>query len=285
VIDKPSGLTSHDVVARVRRAVGGGKVGHAGTLDPFATGVLVVALGRATRLVEWATDADKGYRAEVVLGVETDTYDLTGDVVATREVSLDRRALEALLEAFVGEIEQRPPAFSAIQVGGRRLYDLARRGEAVEVAPRRVTIHRLELLDWSPPRLTLDLTCSKGTYVRSLAHDLGEVLGTGAHLSTLRRLASGAFAIEEAIELDEAVARIESGQGESLLKPIELAVDSMVRVETSDDERLRLRQGQPIDGAPEEDGDLGRVHAPAGQLVAIVQSRGGRWWPHKVLAS
>src|SRR5581483_1904093 len=171
VVDKPAGLTSHDVVARVRRAVGGGKVGHAGTLDPFATGVLVVCLGAATRLAEWATAADKRYEAEVTLGVETDTYDLTGTVVETRSVAgLDRAAIEQALTHFVGDVEQRPPPFSAIQVGGRRVYELARRGEAVELAPRRVTIHRLDIVGWEPPRLTLDVTCSKGTYVRSLAH-------------------------------------------------------------------------------------------------------------------
>jgi tRNA pseudouridine55 synthase len=285
VVDKPAGLTSHDVVARVRHAVGGGKVGHAGTLDPFATGVLVVCLGRATRLAEWASAADKRYRAEIVLGVETDTYDLTGQVLATVPVDLESDQVEAALARFVGETDQRPPAYSAIQVGGRRLYDMARRGEAVEVEPRRVTIQRLDLIDWSPPRLTVDLSCSKGTYVRSLAHDLGAALGTGAHLGALRRLASGDVAIEQAGPLDEAVAAIRAGQGAAMLRDLDTAVSWMPRIEADADALTRLQHGQPIDaGPPMTDGTLGRAYGADGQLAAVAERRVGQWWPTKVLA-
>ena len=283
MVDKSAGVTSHDVVWRVRRAMGGGKVGHAGTLDPFATGVLVVCLGAATRLAEWAAAADKRYRAEVTLGVETDTYDRAGNVVETRPVEVPREDAEAALARFVGELEQRPPAFSAIQVGGRRLYDMARRGQAVEVAPRRVTIHRLDLIAWEPPRLTLDLTCSKGTYVRSLAHDLGAALGTGAHLSALRRLASGRFAIEDAVELDAAREAIGAGRGAALLQPLERGVVELARLDVDVDELTRLRNGLPIER--DVDGEVARVHGPDGALAGIAERRDGQWWPRKVLTT
>jgi tRNA pseudouridine55 synthase len=171
-----------------------------------------------------------------------------------------------------------------VQVGGRRLYDFARRGESVEVEPRRVTIHRLELLDWSPPRLTLDLTCSKGTYVRSLAHDLGASLGTGGHLGALRRLASGRFTAAEATSLDEAIAAIRSRAGGALLRPLDDAVDWMPRIDADAADVSRLRHGQPIEPpGTETHGTLGRAHGPDGQLVAIVELRDHRWWPSKVL--
>jgi len=246
VVDKPGGLTSHDVVARVRRAAGRGvKIGHAGTLDPIATGVLVLALGAATRLVEWATGQDKRYRAELTLGVETDSYDAAGRVLAERAVDVSPAEVERALDGLRGQTEQRPPAFSAIQVGGRRLYDLARRGQPVEVAPRRVTIYELALLEWRPPRATIELLCSKGTYVRSLAHDLGRVLGCGAHLSALRRLASGAFEIGDAVALEAAVEAIAAGRGEELLRPLELAVDDMPVVTPGAEGVAALRRGQP----------------------------------------
>ena len=278
VIDKPAGISSHDVVFRVRRAAGG-RVGHAGTLDPFATGVLVVCVGKATRLAEWAAGADKRYLAEVELGVETDTYDPTGRVLATRPVGADRAAVEAALAGFRGEIDQRPPMFSAVQVDGQRLYDLARRGRTVEVEARRVNILRLDLVDWQPPRLTLDLTCSKGTYVRSLAHDLGAALETGAHLAALRRLASGDFTVEQAVALDEAVALIQAGQAEAILRPMESGVAELPRVDL---DRDRLRNGLPAEG-PERSSPA-RVHSPDGGLFAIVDWRDGQWWPRKVLA-
>jgi tRNA pseudouridine55 synthase len=287
VVDKPGGLTSHDVVARVRRAAGrGSRVGHAGTLDPMATGVLVLALGVATRLLEWATGHDKRYRAELTLGVETDTYDAEGRVVAERAADVSLAELEGALARLRGPIEQRPPAFSAVQVGGRRLYDLARRGEAVEPPLRRVTVHELTLLDWRPPRATLELLCSKGTYVRSLAHDLGQALGCGAHLSALRRLASGAFEIGDALALEAAVDAIAAGRGTALLRPPELAVEDMPPLRPGAEGVAALRRGQPWTPpeAPIWPIMLGRAHGPEGELVAIVEWRQGGWWPRKVLA-
>ena len=190
---KPRGPTSHDVVARLRRAERGvRRIGHAGTLDPLAEGVLVVATGKATRLIEYLVDADKLYGAGVHLGVETDTYDAEGRVLAERPVEhLTREAVAGALEPFRGEIEQRPPPFSAVSVGGERLYARARRGEMVQAPLRRVSVTRLDLLDWQPPVAHLEVECSKGTYIRSLAHDLGRALGCGAHLSALVRLRAG----------------------------------------------------------------------------------------------
>ena len=286
VVDKPAGITSHDVVARVRRAADRRvRVGHAGTLDPIATGVLVLALGAATRLVEWATGQDKRYRAELTFGVETDSYDADGRIVAERPVAISPAELARALDAFRGEIEQRPPAFSAVQVGGRRLYALARRGAAVEAPRRRVTIRELALLDWRPPRATIELLCSKGTYVRSLGHDLGQALGCGAHLSALRRLASGAFTLADAVELEAAVEAIAAGRGEQILRRLELAVADLPVVAPGLEGVAALRRGQPW--TPPERPIwpimLARAHDPEGELVAIVAWRGDAWWPRKVL--
>ncbi|NDJ61826.1 MAG: tRNA pseudouridine(55) synthase TruB, partial [Chloroflexi bacterium] len=193
-IDKPLGWTSHDVVAKLRRGLQIKKIGHAGTLDPLATGVLVICLGAATRLSEYVMDTTKRYRAVVHLGVTTDTYDAEGEITAQRPSDhLSEADVRDALGAFVGALEQVPPMYSAIKQGGRKLYDLARAGEVVERPPRPVHIHALEVVAWQPPQVTLDVTCSPGTYIRSLAYDLGAALGVGAHLAGLMRTASGSF--------------------------------------------------------------------------------------------
>lgn len=204
VVDKPAGWTSHDVVARLRRMLGQRRIGHAGTLDPAATGVLPIAVGAATRVVEYLAAATKAYVAEVTFGVETDSYDADGVVVALSDVSaLSLADVTAALNRFRGTFAQLPPMHSARKVGGRRLYELARRGEEIEREARDVTIGTLTLLDWSPPAATLFVDCSKGTYIRTLAHDLGRELGLGAHLSDLVRVRSGPFALCNAWTLDE----------------------------------------------------------------------------------
>src|SRR4051794_17233373 len=181
---KARGFTSHDVVAIVRRTLGTRRVGHAGTLDPLAEGVLPICVGRYPRLVDLLGDTDKGYYAEIELGVRTTTDDAEGEIVERRDVpTITAEGLEPFLASLRGNIEQVPPAFSAIKVNGRRAYDLARRGAALELAARPVTIYRLNLVSWSSPRLSLLVVCSKGTYIRSLARDLGEMLGCGAHLT------------------------------------------------------------------------------------------------------
>ncbi|HMG52397.1 MAG TPA: tRNA pseudouridine(55) synthase TruB [Kofleriaceae bacterium] len=217
VIDKPTGMSSANTVERVRRALGVARAGHGGTLDPLATGVLAICVGAATKLARFLLADDKAYIAEGVLGVETDTLDRTGRVVAERAVEVSRAALAAALAARLGEQTQIPPMYSAIKQGGVRLYDLARAGEEVERAPRSIRIDRLELLGFEPPRFRIAIACSKGTYIRSLVADLGTAVGAGAHLTELRRTRSGRFTIDQAVAIDRV--------GEAVLVPPELALE------------------------------------------------------------
>jgi tRNA pseudouridine55 synthase len=280
-IDKPTGPTSHDVVARVRRLARQKRVGHAGTLDPPATGVLVVALGAATRLIEYVQDVtSKRYRAVVRLGVTTTTDDAEGQIVGTGAVPpLDPAAIEAMLARFRGPILQTPPMYAALHHAGRRLHELAREGIVVERAARLVTIERLDLLDWDSPCLMLDVLCSKGTYVRALARDLGTALGCGAHLQALRRTAVGAFLIEDATPLasfEDNPALIMS----RLISP-ERAVADWPAVYLDAADAQLIRNGQPIAGAG-LGGTRARAHSPDGALLALLVRDGERWKPEKV---
>lgn len=208
VVDKPAGMTSFDVVRRVRALGKGRKAGHTGTLDPAATGVLPICLGNSTKLSTFLLEGDKRYEGVVRFGVETTTYDAEGEVVATHDPSgLREEAVRAAAEAMVGSYWQTPPMYSAVKVEGRRLYELAREGKEVERKPRKVTIHSLECVAWDPAAstLTIRLSCSKGTYVRSIAHELGAALGVGGHLASLRRLGSGPFSLEQAVPLSTAI--------------------------------------------------------------------------------
>ena len=202
VIDKPAGWTSHDVVAHARRLLGERKIGHAGTLDPAATGVLPLAVGDATRVIEYLADATKSYLAEVTIGVTTDSYDGDGFVTSVADPSaVDRATIESALAPLRGMQDQVPPMHSAIKIGGKRLYDLARAGEIIERTPRPIEIRVLDLLAWTPPVATLLIDATKGTYVRSIARDLGDALGVGAYLSNLVRLRTGPFTLEDAVTL------------------------------------------------------------------------------------
>jgi tRNA pseudouridine55 synthase len=204
LINKPKGPSSFRVVSKVRRLIGGGKVGHGGTLDPLATGVLVVLIGKATKRSSSLLTSDKEYRATIHLGVTTDTLDAEGTVMEEREVegfSLDE--IEGVLDSLRGEILQTPPMYSAVRYGGKRLYQLARKGVSVPVKPRRVAVHRLELLSYEHPSLDVMIECSKGTYVRALARDIGEKLGCGAHLADLTRTRVGAFRLEDCLKMSE----------------------------------------------------------------------------------
>ncbi|MDH7485027.1 MAG: tRNA pseudouridine(55) synthase TruB [Anaerolineae bacterium] len=284
-IDKPQGWTSHDVVARVRRLTGQRRVGHAGTLDPLATGVLLICLGQATRVAEYLMGGQKRYRATLRLGISTDTYDADGQVtrdVGPVDVSLED--VEAALSTFVGEIEQVPPLYSALKRDGQPLYRLARRGQAMEPQPRRVTIETVEIVHWASPELTLEIVCSPGTYVRSLAHDLGKRLGCGAHVTALRRLASGRFTAAEAISLDVLAEAAACGQWTSLLHPLEAALLDFEAVEVDAVEAQRLLHGQSIPCPKPPTTALGRAYDPAGHLIAIVahDARGSVWRPGKV---
>lgn len=280
-IDKPAGLTSHDVVARVRRVARQKRVGHAGTLDPAATGVLVVALGAATRLIEYVQEqTTKQYLATVELGRTTTTDDAAGEVIETQPVpQLDRQALEQVLQQFRGPIMQVPPMYAALHHEGRRLHELAREGIVVERAARAVAIERLDLVEWRPPFCSLDVMCSKGTYIRSLARDLGVAIGCGAHLHALRRTAVGAFTLATSTPL----AAIDSVGFDimSILLPAECAVTDWPRIELDDRDTRRLRNGMAIEAA-DVGGERARAHSRDGALVALLNRSGEVWKPDKV---
>jgi tRNA pseudouridine55 synthase len=275
-IDKPTGMTSHDVVAHVRRLIGQRRIGHAGTLDPRATGVLLLCLGQATRVAEYLMTGRKKYLAVVRLGVATDTYDAEGSITQTVEsFTLSREEIAAALSAFQGEIQQVPPPYSAIRKQGRRLYELARRGILVHTPPRRVELDKIELLAWDAPELTLQITCSPGTYIRSLAHDL----------TALRRLASGNWRLEEAVKLDDLTAAIETGAWLQLLHPIDAALQDFERVDLSVDLVQRVSQGQSVELKARPETSLARAYAPGDTLVAILKpssKKPGLWQPKKV---
>jgi tRNA pseudouridine55 synthase len=278
-IDKPAGMTSHDVVARVRRLAGQKRVGHGGTLDPLATGVLPVALGGATRLVDYLVEDRKRYRADARLGVTTTTDDAEGEVVAEQPVPpLGHAAIQAAIAPFIGTIQQIPPMYSAIQVGGQRMYDLARRGEIVELAARTVTIDEIRIIDWQPPVLTLDVVCGKGTYIRALARDLGAALGCGAHLAALRRTGVGPLRIDAAVPL--ATLQNEPAHLPEHLLPPEAAVAALPRIDMDQTRAERIRHGLPF--AHNAVGGLARVHDEHGALLALVRRADDVWQPFKV---
>lgn len=260
VVDKPAGMTSHDVVARLRRRFGQRRVGHAGTLDPDATGVLVIGLGRATRLLRFLSAADKSYEGEVVLGVETSTQDAAGEVVARHDMSgVTIEDVRRAAAAFVGEIDQVPPMVSALKVGGRRLHELARAGVEVPRAPRRVRVERFDVeeVPGEPGVVRVRVDCSSGTYVRTLAADLGRALGGGAHLRSLRRTAVGPFTVAEARPWEEA----------PVLPPAE-ALRGYRRAVATGDEARAVATGRPL---PRLGPGVVAVVSTAGDLLAVYE--------------
>jgi tRNA pseudouridine55 synthase len=290
-IDKPFGQTSHDVVERVRALTGISRVGHAGSLDPLATGVLVVCVGRtATRVVEFLMDEPKTYRADAWLGVTTDTFDAEGKVVSERPVEVGRPAVEQALESFLGPIQQTPPMYSAVKYKGKPLYRLARRGVEVEREPRQVEIYSLKLVSWDPPRCTLEMSCSPGTYVRVLVHDLGQMLGCGAHVSALTRLASGDFLLEDAVTLDVLADMARERRWSELLLPVDEALaHRFPALHLDPDTAWRLCSGQAItlgDRAPKR-APLARAYGPEGRFLALVtyDPTHDVWFPRKVFVT
>lgn len=271
LLDKPRGITSFKAVDRVRRALNADKAGHTGTLDPMATGLLPICLGHTTRLAQFVSDADKAYRATVLLGSATDTLDAEGEVVATdppeRVATVGPAEFEAALADFRGPIEQRPPAYSAIKVDGERLYARARRGEEVEVPVRAVHIHRLALVAAEPPSFTFDVRCSKGTYVRTLAADIAEALGLHGHLTALRRTAVAALSIDGGWTLDAIEADADAALAARVTPAEAVAHLPAVRPSAELVEHLWHGRRRPLPGAP-----VGRCRVldPAGRLVAIV---------------
>lgn len=272
LVDKPRGVTSHDVVDAVRRTLGTRKVGHAGTLDPMATGLLVVGVGRATRVLRFLGDLPKTYEGTGRLGEETDTLDAEGRVVRTAPVRVPPEELERAMRALEGESLQRPPAYSAAKVGGRKLYEAARRGEVLEAPPRRIRVDAFELLGFEGRDFDFRVTCSGGTYVRVLVADVGRALGCGAHLVRLVRTAIGPFRLEEAVPPEEV--------GSPL--PLEAAVRHLPRVELSRDEAEAARHGRPL-GPAGLAGPYG-VFDPEGRLVGVYRDDGARARPEVILA-
>lgn len=283
---KPAGMTSHDVVARLRRLtrrdLNTKKVGHAGTLDPMATGVLIACIGSATRLSEYAMHHTKRYRAVMRLGVTTTTEDADGATLQTRDASAITRAdIECVLPGFTGDLQQIPPMYSAIRQDGKRLHELARAGQTVERPSRPVTIHALKLLDYRAPDATLDVTCGSGTYIRSLARDIGEALGVGAHLVALTRTASGRFTLDEASPLD---ALMDDPNWQARLLPPRAIFADWHTLHTDADAARRLSSGQFLPRDPDSDPEWAIALRPDGALLAILRARDARWKPHKVIS-
>ncbi len=282
IVDKPGRdplqpearlYTSHDVVARVRRWSRQRRIGHTGTLDPMASGVLVLCLGQATRLVEYYQGHNKRYTAQVALGTATDSYDAEGQVIATAPLpELSPAAIEAALARFRGSMQQLPPVFSALKQGGEALYAKARRGEEVTVSARPVTIYRLDLVDWTPTTLTLDVECSAGAYIRSLAHDLGHALGTVAHLAALRRVAAGSFTLAQAFTLDAIEAAAQAEALPDLLLPLGAGLDlPQLSVDAATAQRLGFGQHVPLPGTFNPEQPLAMAVDGAATCLGIVR--------------
>jgi tRNA pseudouridine55 synthase len=293
VANKPAGPTSHDIVALVRRLAATRRVGHGGTLDPFASGVLPLFLGRATRLVEYHLTDRKAYRATVCFGASSTTDDLEGELTPSDGEAPDRARVDAALTGFVGAISQRPPAYSAIKVAGRRAYAMARAGEQVQLVERAVTIDRLEVIEWdgsdpARPIAVIDVECSAGTYIRALARDLGEAVGSAAYLGALVRTASGPFHLTAAIPIDQAREAAADGVAafESLLLPIDAGLDALPELVATDAEVVAFSRGQFVKAnAAAEAAGPGpiRIRDGGGRLIAIVTVRDGHLAPDKVL--
>jgi tRNA pseudouridine55 synthase len=274
LMDKPAGPSSFEVVRRVRKALKVRKAGHGGTLDPFATGLLLLCLGEATKLVPFLMPEPKTYRAEVKLGEETDTQDLTGEVTARIEALPEPEQIYEAAAWFVGEIEQVPPMYSALRHQGERLYKMARRGETVDVKPRQVTIYELTVQEVALPLVTLTVTCSPGTYIRTLAADLGRTLSCGAHLTALRRLAVGPFAVEEALTL-ETMRDLTREELALRIIPLAECLPGLRALEVQPEAAARLGHGQALPW-PENNlasGERVRVLA-GGDLLAVAEVRG-----------
>ena len=287
VIDKPVGLTSHDIVQIVRRGTNIRRAGHTGTLDPRASGVLVVLIGPAVRLSEYVSASDKRYQAIVRLGSSTDTYDAEGAITQTSSPNeISEEMFENALTNFVGEIEQVPPPYSAVKVKGRKAYEMARKGEEVELELRIIQVHNLELLEWALPEAVIDVYCSSGTYVRSLANDLGKVLGCGAHLIGLRRTKSGRFTLRDSVPLNKLRDAFDDGSWYQHLIPAAEALSDWPSIELDADQVDAIRHGLRIP-APENLGELVRGISEQGELVALLQYDPDKseWKPKKVFFS
>jgi len=268
---KPTGITSHDVIYRLRRTIGAGKVGHTGTLDPMASGLLLICLGRATKLTQFLTDWDKAYLAEITLGAVSDTLDGDGELTITGEVpDLTEEDIKAVLSGFMGRIIQKVPAYSAVKVKGRELYKYARQGVEIASPDREVEIKKMVLTAYESPRLSVSVHCSKGTYIRVLADDIGREIGCGGYLSRLERQKVGPFDISQALTLDEVEAAVESGNLENRIVPVEQALNFPV-ISIRNQARETIKNG----GIPPADDILGyRGEFESGDLISMADESG-----------
>lgn len=273
ILDKPSGITSAHAVAKVKRLLKPSKIGHAGTLDPLASGILPLALGEATKTVGYMMDTAKAYAFTVTWGQERDTDDIEGQVTAESPSRPSREAIEGILGAFTGDIQQAPPSYSAIKVDGKRAYDMAREGQEVALKSRQVTVYSLEMVEYSPEKTAFVCHCGKGTYVRSLARDMGRALGCLGHISVLRRLKVGNFMENHAISLEVLSEMMHKGDL-SFLRPVESALDDILAWDINPDQAIRLRHGQTIpkpDGTPDDTVLLARCDGKAVAMCSVLQ--------------
>ena len=274
IIDKPAGWTSMDVCAKLRGIYHEKRVGHAGTLDPMATGVLPVFIGRATRAVEFASDSDKEYIAGLKLGVVTNTQDTTGEILEEHPVEVTGEQLRDVLARFTGDIAQIPPMYSAIKINGKKLYELARKGKEVERKPRPVTIHALEIVDQQGDDLyTLRILCSKGTYVRTLCHDIGQALGCGGCMSSLQRVKAAGFTSADSVSLEEVQAAADAERAEALLLPTDRLFSEYPAVAIDGKALLQAKNGSVFHCA-RSDGSY-RVYSPEGEFLLLGRCTGG----------
>ena len=288
-IDKTRGMTSMQVVRRIKRAGGFRRVGHAGTLDPIATGVVPICFGQATRVMEYLLDGAKRYTGEIHLGVSTDTYDAMGEVVATVDPSaITPDQVRSVLAHFEGDISQVPPMFSALKRDGKRLYELARKGIEVEREPRPVTVYEIELTGWRPPVATVKVDCGRGFYMRSLAQDVGQMLGCGGHLKSLVRTKTGPFHLDDAVTLEEVENEFENGSWADLVYDSDVALGSLRAIVAGSENGTAIRNGRPLQPdvsfQPNFPSERCRVYSTDGKFLAIARFDSGRqrWVPDKV---
>jgi tRNA pseudouridine55 synthase len=271
LLDKPLGLSSNQAMQRVKHLYQAEKAGHTGSLDPLATGLLPICLGEATKFANFLLDADKSYLAHVRLGIKTSTADAEGEIIQQKAVHIEQTQLQQVLKQFEGEIRQTPPIYSALKVDGKPLYAYARAGQQVEIKARLVNIHQLELVSWQAEQLVLQVTCSKGTYIRTLAQDIGEQLGCGAHLSALRRLSTGNFNIQQAYTLED-LSRMNLSQLDALLLPVDVKMQHLAKISLTEQQANSILHGQPI--ATEQDfkiNEIIRLYKNRGEFIGLAE--------------
>ena len=274
LIDKPQDWTSHDVVAKLRGILHERRIGHSGTLDPLATGLLVVFVGRATRAVEFAEADSKEYIAGLRLGLSTDTQDISGNVIAECSDLPDEGAVRRAVNSFIGDIEQIPPMYSAIKIGGKKLYELARKGQSVERAPRKITVSSIEIIGREGGDYLLKIACSKGTYVRTLCNDIGASLGCGACMSSLRRISAGVFSVESAHSIDEVENAANEGRLVDIMLPVDTLFSALPELKVPESTANRLKTGNIIKISA-ADGDY-RVYSDSAEFLLVGKVENGK---------